>query len=372
MFTQTNQTPNANFEWPPFKNERERIKFNSAKFSNLSVAEAFDQAYNLRLSKKIKNQFSAEKDNYRSYQVGDLIPLKIIEVTKKNVIFDQEGVKETIICNTNLYQYPRFRDFTPKNHIKCKVISRTDEKIVVDPFAGMFDEWIQNHTSNLQDQYHISEDRSIEVRDLRLVMSYNNGSPLSGGFIGNVRIDTISDFCGKDVCIEAFIPGSQIVLNIEYDFEKWVGKSVKTFITNYSAKPAGRATTLVCSAKEYLRHQGNKILMSWFDKYCANDELWNAITQSTFEGHITGICHTSNKCGVFVELPQQCITAMIPCKPDSLSKYKRGNSIRVQIDQFEVPTKWNGLQMEHLPPYIVENDILKKQSLRITLKQVND
>lgn len=291
---------------------------------------------------------------------GSSIQLTIKSVDKKGVIFEQGSIKETIICNTNLYQYPRFRDFIPTKPIACKIISRTQNTITVDPFAEMLDNWLRDHTTNFKDQYHMTEDRSVEVQDLRLIR---------GGFMGRVRIDSISDFCGKDVFFEAFIPGSQIVLNIEYDFDKWVGRSVKTFIINYSTKPRSTDKVLMCSAKEYLRHQGNKLMIEWFKMWCDNGEAWKALSETKMEGVITGTTHTANKCGAFVELPDQHITSMIPCKPDMLCTYKRGSHVMVSVESFEEPMKWNGIQYEHLAPYEIENDILNRISIRLTLKE---
>lgn len=350
------------FEWPEFNTEGERIKAMTEKYKEDSIQESFAKEYKIRFSKSFLRDVSTSfGETEMDPQPGDNIMLRIKDITKKGVAFYQGNIKETIKCNTNLYQYPRLRDcFAEMKPISCKVISRNINEIVVDPLAGMLDDWIASTTLDLQSQYHMTEDRSITVESLHLVR---------GGFTGRIRVDTISNFCGKDMYMEAFIPGSQIVLNVEYDFEKWEGQSVQAFVTNYTNKPGNSNMTLICSVKELLRHEGNKQIIEWFKMYCDDSKEWDEVSNQVFDGVITGVCHTQNKCGAFVELPDQHITAMIPLKPEQLCHYKRGADIRVMIDHFDEPTKWNGLQLIHLVPYIINDDILENMSLRIVLKE---
>jgi hypothetical protein len=44
----------------------------------------------------------------------------------------------------------------------------------------------------------------------------------NGGFIGKALVPAVSDFIGEPYYVDAFIPGSQIVLNIESDFSRWM------------------------------------------------------------------------------------------------------------------------------------------------------
>ena len=344
------------FDWSAIESSHD-LKTNSAKYLGKDIPEAFSDAYGVKLHKSLLKNIKGVE--VREIVPGDIIPLRISSINRKGVIFEQsEAIKDNITCAVNLYQYPKFRDWLPSKPIDFKVIDKTNGTIKVDPFAGMFDVWIDKHTSHPEDQYHLKQDRSILVEDLKLVR---------GGFIGRTRIDTISNFCGRDVHIPVFIPGSQIVLNIEYDFSQWEGRNVRAFISNCVVRPNSDYVTLVCSTKQYLRHQGNLQMMQWFDDWCLGNEEWKATSNTEIEGTITGVCHTSSKCGVFVELPQH-ITAMVPCEPSELSKFKRGSNIYVKIDKFEEPTKWNGIQNVHIKPYVIENDILKNFNLRLILK----
>ena len=140
-------TGNENFEWPKFSSDissdKERIKYNSEKFKNCSIAEAFGLE---------ARPFDEEKFDYKT---NDTIYLKIKEITKKTVIFDQGNIKDTIICNVNLYKYQKLRNFIPSNPIPCKIISVFGGKIIVDPFAAMIDEFIENKCSNIELQKNV-------------------------------------------------------------------------------------------------------------------------------------------------------------------------------------------------------------------------
>lgn len=353
--------PDESFEWPEFTSERERIKKNSLVYSNTDCSEAFASFYGIKV-KKIKESDTA----YREVNPGDIIELKLLDVNKKAAVFDTGSFKENIVSAVNLFQYAKFKNGGWKHgmKVKCKVISKEADKISVDPLAPMFDEWIKEKLDGIPNQYHMKEDRSVKVSNLRLI---NNA-----GFQGDVRVENVSKFCGQDVCIKAFIPGSQIVLNIERVFEKWEGQTVKAFITNYIDRKDGRGDrmSLICSAKEYLKFQGDKNKISIFDLYCLNGPEWEEFTKKKLSGTVTGIINSSKKQGVFVEIPSLNITGMVEMKSDALVHYHPGQELSVTLDRIDEPMFYNEAadQMQHSKPYIIEDDILKKCSLRFVFK----
>lgn len=342
-------TGNENFEWPKFSSDKERIKYNSEKFKNCSIAEAFGLE---------ARPFDEEKFDYKS---NDTIYLKIKEITKKTVIFDQGNIKDTIICNVNLYKYQKLRNFIPSNPIPCKIISVFGGKIIVDPFAAMIDEFIENKCSNIELQKNVKLPKPVTVHNLRLT---------HGGYIGGIVIPAISDLVGENVYFEAFIPGSQIVQNIEYDFSKWEGQSVTAFITNYIDKPNSQSKIFVCSVKEWINFQGQLNLISMFKHYCEDTPEWKEIVSSKqWEGIITGICNSSKKCGVFIEIPSLKITGMVPCERDIINTFAKNTKVNVMITDFDELKTYNKTvnQMQHIEPYIIKDDILKQCNLRISL-----
>lgn len=340
------------FNWNLIE-ESDNFKSRTTRYKELSIVEAFEKEYDFKTTES--NMYS----DYREIKIGDVIPLKILDVTRRYTIFEQPNIKENIVSTINLFKYPNFRDHYIGKTVDFKVASIDKDTIRVDPISGLFDTWISNLTSDLKNQYSISEDRSILVEDLSLIR---------GGFIGRVRVDSISDVCGTDMWFPVFIPGSQIVLNIEYDFSKWVGQSTRAFINSYSIQP-NRQNTLICSSKAYLQHQGNLQLIEWYNLWCLQNEEWDELRNKVFSGKITGVCHTSRKCGVFIELPQN-ITAMLPRNPGDLSRYHRGDYINVSIDSFDELLRWNGFQKVHMNPYVIDGDILKECNLKLNLKEV--
>lgn len=350
------------FEWPELGTEIARIKRNSERYKNVDIREAFAQEYGLKIKKSRKKEAN---QMYYDVQPGEIIPLKITYIDKKTVAFDQSLFKENIVSAVNLYQYKRFKKNTPKETVNCKVISKTADKIVVDPLAPMFDEWLKDKLDSIHHQYDLKNDRSIEVRNLTLIR---------GGFSGDVRVDPVSDFCGQDIMLKAFIPGSQIVLNIESDFEKWNGKSVKAFITNYMQSSGNYQgadkLSLICSAKEYLKFLGDKVKMDFFNEYCLESERWKKITETSWKGVVTGIINSSKKQGVFVEIPDLYITGMIEMSSSKLNYYHPGMEIEVKLDRIDEPTVWNSDvgQMQHKPAFVIDGNVLKKCNLRFVFK----
>lgn len=349
------------FEWPEFTNERDRIKRNSALFSEVDCSKAFSLFYGIRI-KKVKESDTA----YREVKPGDLIELRLLDVNKKAAVFDTGAFKENIVSAVNLFQYAKFKNGKWRRGMKvvCKVTAKEADKIVVDPLAPLFDKWIEDRLQNIPNQYHLKEDRSIKVSNLRLI---NNA-----GFQGDVRVDPVSDFCGQDVCIKAFIPGSQIVLNIERDFPRWEGQTVRAFITNYIDRKDSRGDrmSLICSAKEYLKFQGDKNKIDIFDKYCLNGDEWKTITNTSWNGTVTGIINSSKKQGVFVEIPDLNITGMIEMKSENLVHYHPGDELSVTLARIDEPMFYNehADQMQHSRPYVIEDDVLKKCSLRFVFQ----
>ena len=357
---QKNETPFPNWEWPEFTSDRKRILHNSIKYRNNTLTEAFNDAYNLKLSKKKKEKL--ELSEYYDVQVGDIINLRIKSVDKKNTIFYSDNFKEAVTCAVNLWQYKRFKDNIPQKAVPCKVVYKDSNEIKVDPISPIYEKWLEKVTGGLRSQWDLSEDKSVTIRDLKLTR---------GGYFGAVPIEPLSEFLGQDICVKGFIPGSQIVLNIEEDFEKWNGKSVKAFITNYLNDGSDKMS-LICSAKEYLKFQGDKNKIEIFKNYTEDNDAWVTETKKVYDGIITGVIHTAKKCGAFVEIPELSITAMVNCKPDELVNHKKQSACKVQWERFDENTYFNydiG-QIQHKDPYIIEDNILKRCNLKAIFKFV--
>jgi ribosomal protein S1 len=210
----------------------------------------------------------------------------------------------------------------------------------------------------MQSQYTFLTDKSVEVTDLHWV---------PGGFIGKVEIPQLTEFTGQRHTVDAFIPGSQIVLNIERDFDKWTGKTVRAFVTNQNSSNKTSGTkSIVCSVKKYLENKGNIFKIKLFNSWTENGELWKTNENTVYDGVVTGVIHSSKKCGAFVELPAANITGLVDVEPDRLSEYHPGDSVKIKITSFDELKKYDPEvdQMKHVIPYRIENGVITECRLK--------
>lgn len=349
------------FDWPESSSDSRRIKQVSREMRGKSLVDSFASFYGeTMVFGNKRNEARLQNITCKELKPGDVVELRILAIDKKGVTFEQEAYKETIISTVNLYQYPNFKKFIPKDPIKVKVMSRDINKVYVDPLQPILDDFISGINGRIKSQANVKNPITTKVFNLR---------HMSKGYIGNIRIDSVSDFCGKDMYMQAFIPGSQITLNIESDFEQWEGKNIDTFITNLAVKPGTTDITIACSAKEYLRFLGNINAINMFKGYCENTKEWKKQQKVVLDGNITGICNSRNKKGVFVEIPSLGITGMVPVAEDKLTSYHPGPA-KVKITGFDELVRFNKEvgQMQHVDPYKIDNDVLIKCNLKCTLE----
>lgn len=363
----------ANFEWPAFKNDKQRIACNTDKYCGKTISEAFACEYGLADILKA----SAGSIDYINNVPAEVNVNDVIEVTlSSNIIngnclgvtIDAGNIKENIECRNNLTRYKEFIGKIALNPVKmaAKVLKKDAKRCVVDVIEPLYDKWVEDITTNNMSQYCIGEHRYTYVKNLKLV---------HGGYIGQAEIPAISDLLGVSYTVDAFIPGSQIVLNIESDFSKWIGKDVYAFVTNFVEKDG--KPMAICSCKKLLQFVGNQNLINLF-KYYTEDTTtnpcpeWRNYSKTVYMGVVTGIINSSKKCGVFVEVPELNITGMIVKKPQEVVKYCPQQSIAVCIVGFEVPTYYNADfgQIQHLEPYVIEDGILKECALKPIFKEV--
>ena len=355
------------FVWPEFKSDRERIKAYSKKYKDFSITEAFEDCYGISINDSFK-----EKANFipSDLRVGQYIKTKILSIDKSGVIFDPANYKTNLQSSVNLYKYDKFKHFLPKDELTA-VVTRVDkDKAVINPISPMMDMWLNPILEDTTIQKRIPTDSNdnmdtIIVKDLKLS---------KGGFLGKAVIPTVSDFVGEHYTVDAFIPGSQIVLNITDNFEQFEGGAVEAFVVNYMKKPGSKdEMSLICSAKEVIKFVGECNMIKLFNSWCEESELWKTVSSTTFSGVVTGVINTSKKCGVFVEVPDLSITGMVAAKPEDLVNYKPHTKVDVKIEGFDEEMFYNSdvNQRQHVEPYEIEDGILRKCNLKPILQFVN-
>lgn len=339
----------------PFKTGRERLLYNKQKYANMSIAQAFAAAYDLPEPINIGTGNNLPKELI----VGDVIDLTIASISKKGgVVFNSGSYKENFSTRNNLARYEKFAKVLPVESLKAKIIEIGPKSTIVDIYTPMIDEFVRPRAASPWIQNTVlTQAQPILVKNLRLT---------KGGYMGQAVIPNISEFVGEDFTIDAFIPGSQIVLNTTDDFEQYDGTDQWTFITSYAPKPNGRGMSLVCSVKNYLKHCGNMTLRQIHSVWCDADEKWEKLSTERLAGKVTGVLNSSKKCGVFVEIPDWCITGMIPMPAEELVNYPAGQELMVRLNSLEEDMAYNDQagQMQHLPPFEIVDGAIKRVNIK--------
>jgi ribosomal protein S1 len=347
------------FVWPEFNSESERIKAYSKRYANMSIVEAFEHAYGITIGQVKEGANNTPSE----IKVGDEIMLNILSITKNHVEFDAANYKAQILSSVNLHKYDRFKHNLPTDPIKVQVMDVQKDRVTVDPLAPVVNDYLNPILRNKNVQKVIGNPQSVRVKNLQLT---------KGGFTGKAVLPTVSQFVGEEYTVDVFIPGSQIVLNITDNFEQFVGKEVDAFIINYMNKPGSNALSLVASAKELIKFRGECKLIELFKSWCEESEAWKKNLTSKYQGRVTGVINSSKKCGVFVEIPALDMTGLVPVEPDQLVNYKADSFVWVQLTGFDEEKKYNPItkQMEHVDPYVIEDNCLVRCNLKPVLSFV--
>lgn len=339
-------------EWPEFKTDKERIRAYSKRYANMSISEAMcgikEETINipqLPVTPVVNGIYKA-----RITKHGDYVSIQGL------------SAKEQVICRNNLKRYTNMEMTDREIDVKVVAIDKLRQTITIDVLQPLFENWINSIMEDKTIQYNVKAPKIVSVSNLRLG---------NGGFIGKAEIQAISEFIGEPYYVDAFIPGSQIVLNIESDFNRWNGATVDTFVAGYTTRPDSvNQMSLICSRKALLNFSGNLTKIELYGDYCSQGKKWKAFTKSSFVGTVTGVINSSKKCGVFVELPLFNITGMINMEPERLVEFKAGDEVSVRITDFEQMLEYDPStgNMVHQEPYKIENGCLKSCILKPVLE----
>ena len=347
-----NVQSSLDIEWPEFKTEKERIRAYSKRYANTPISEAMCG-------------IKEETINIPQLPVTPVVNgIYKARITKHGDYVSVHGLsaKEQVICRNNLKRYTNMEMTDREIDVKVIAIDKLRQTITIDVLQPLFENWINSIMEDKTIQYNVKAPKVVSVSNLRLG---------NGGFIGKAEIQAISEFIGEPYYVDAFIPGSQIVLNIENDFNRWNGATVDTFVAGYTTRPDSvNQMSLICSRKALLNFSGNLTKIELYGDYCTQGKKWKAFTKSSFVGTVTGVINSSKKCGVFVELPLFNITGMINMEPERLVEFKAGDEVSVRITDFEQMLEYDPStgNMVHQEPYKIENNCLKSCILKPVLE----
>lgn len=311
-----------------FYNDKDRIKFNSRAFADMSIAKAFSKTYGIQLSDDTKKDKAM--NTVTNIELGQLYLGEVKNFGKDILTFVIPGVKEELVCKENFNSsIDVIRNYlmTHNNQLMFEVREKKNNTYFVSVCNGYFRYWMHQIENDIQKETPIS----VHIDEV-----------VKGGFMAHVNIDPLVEITGKEYTNSVFIPGSQIVLNIEKDFERWVDQDVdiipqkvvdfkRDYVTGCIEK------SIVGSRKRLLQLDGYQNLYDlWLKERLAKKNDNVTYERPVLDGHVTGIINSAKKQGVFVELDGMNITGLMPIDPSKLLDYHPGDPIQVKIKEFEV------------------------------------
>lgn len=313
-----------------FKDDKQRIK-NVSKCYNVSnpmnIADAFASYYKEKVNAQLRN--NAAINNVINIELGEIYSGIVKSFDKNGIVFEFPGIKEEIICKENFndcFDNVNNYIFTHNNRLLFEVREKRNNTYYVSVINAYYRSWVQGI------QKAIKKEEGIQVHIDALV---------SGGYTCHTYIVPLVELTGRMYTQMVFIPGSLIVLNIERDFERWIGEDVvivpQNFVDFRVNKYTGeKETSLVGSRKRVLQIIGMRNLEEYYKQYQLVKSTNSDYDSGKIEGIVTGIINSNNKTGIFVELIDKFITGFAHVDSQDLLDYLPGDTVYVKIKDFEV------------------------------------
>ena len=315
-----------NKDFPFFTSDRDRIKYMTNAYKNMNLVKAFQVFYNLEFEQDTVKNTSINK--VYTLELGKIYSGTVESFTNRGITFNIPGVKDDIVCKENFTDCEMNINNYLLNHnnkLLFEVREKRNNVYYVSVIGAYYNSWV-----NLISEA-IKNNNGIQVHIDELV---------HGGYLCHTVIKQLYDLTGKMYTHSVFIPGSHIVLNIESDFDKWVGQDViivpQKFVDYKKNFRTGEVEkSLVGSRKKVLQIFGNNNLHEIHSKWKLSQEHDNVTFDNKFQGIVTGIINSQKKTGIFVELNDKYITGLAEIDAIDLINYKPGDPVTVKILNFE-------------------------------------
>lgn len=340
-------------DFPYFSNEKERLRYMKCNYSGFTLSESFAKYFNLsgKESKKLPKVLDIP---ISPLQIGQVLQLKVSRIENGKVFVDSSGFKESFFVHDNLLSH--------ENHFKHYLVDH-DNKIDV-MIKSIKD---NNVICSIQDAYFRKWEQEIDdaIRNQKAV-SVHIEKLFKSGYICSTLVHTLYEVFGVEKREQVFIPGSLIVVNIERDFNRWVGQEVLAIpqnVTTFKETSDSRPVrSIVCSRKAALQQQSWVNLYNIFNRSKLADKF-GGDSYGTFSGEVSGKLRSNVKTGIFIELDDQYITGLYTCDEETYSKYEIGDKVTVKITEFE---KKDGVKDE----FVIRDNKIVKCNIRPVLKIV--
>ena len=307
-----------------FTSERERLAYMKRAYKNMSIAESFAKFYGIELD----GTSNKEVNSVTMIECGQCYWGTVNSISKNGITFLIPGVKEELVSKENFsdcMDYIQNYLLNHDNKLRFEVREKKHGVYYVSVINGYYKLWVENVERMT---------KKFEPIDVHV------DSLTKGGYLCHTVITTLKELTGKDFTSSVFIPGSNIVLNIERDFERWVGEDIQIIpqkIVKFKQTGDAVENSLIGSRKLLLQQQGNQNLYDIFNraKLLALN-VNSSANKEVFDGTVTGIINSNKKTGIFVELNGLYITGLMPIDSSELLDFKPGDQIKVKVKEFEV------------------------------------
>ena len=307
-----------------FKSDKERIKYMNENYGDMDLAKSFEVFYGVKVSSAAKK--SKIINTITNIVIGNVYEGTVSSFNHRGITFEIPGVKEEIISKETFNDcFDEVQNYLMNHNGKLmfEVREKRNGKYYVSIINAYYRIWQQLIERCIASETPIN----VHIDDL-----------VRGGYLCHTDIWPINELTGKNYTSSVFIPGSLIVLNIESDFNKWIGEDVEIIpqkFTHYRPVGAPAENSLVGSRKRLLQLEGFKNIYEIYNRMKLATMPGAKYTPEVFEGTVTGIINSSKKTGAFVELDNKYITGLLLLDSESLYGFHPGDKIKVTVKEWE-------------------------------------
>lgn len=315
----------------PYLNDSQRIKAVSKEYNKVGIAKAFSLYYGISLSNEIKQ--NRQINNISILEVGKIYTGSVKGFTNGILEISYAGCKEEIICKES---------FASCQDAVTNYLLNHDNKIMFEVREQKKDSYYVSVINAYYKSWFSMINKAIDHEDC---IEVHLNELVKGGYTGTTLITPLYELTGKEYVSSIFVPGSHIVLNIEHNFEQWVGENIYIVPQKFvefkkDAKTGLTENCLVGSRKRRLQIIGMQNLYNMYTEIENTNKLAQLtgkteIERPVYEGIVTGVINSKEKTGVFVEITEKFITGLLPVDSYDLLDYKPGDPVDVYIKEFE-------------------------------------
>ena len=318
----------------PFLSEIDRLHKISDNYKDVDIVKAFSIYYGIEYNTSEMKNLNAIK-TVDMLKIGQVYTGTVRSFSKGIIEFEPFGAKEfNLVCNESFgNSIDEVQNYlaTHNNKLLFEVRDRKNDTYIVSVINAYYKNWLS------QIEKAINHEDFIDVHIEELV---------NGGYVGSTLITPLYELTGKNYTSRMFVPGSHIVLNIEHDFDKWVGQDIKIVPQKFVEYKKDFRTGLVenClvgSRKRMLQIIGNNNIYEMYNNFETAKKLAEVadrteLIRPIYQGTVTGIINSNGKTGIFIELDDKYITGLMPMDSYDLLDYKPGDTVEVCIKEFEI------------------------------------